>query len=127
MPAMPWAEHLRYQCHGAWAQEGHCSQQLRSETMPRAIRPRIPGTIGGAIQRLREQQKMGLRKLAKLSGVRESALHYLETNEDAAPNIKTLQKIAKALQCATWLIVQEWEFETAVMAMREAEGGPAVS
>jgi transcriptional regulator with XRE-family HTH domain len=53
--------------------------------------------IGDNIKNIRELKKMGLNELSRAAGVSASYLSAIEQNKKNNPSVKTLQKIAKAL------------------------------
>lgn len=49
------------------------------------------------VREIRESQGLSMNALAKLAGIRSSHVHYIETNPEADPGLKTLRKVAAAL------------------------------
>lgn len=58
----------------------------------------IMKNIGSRISALRDEKGLSLSKLADVSGISKSILHRLENEEQANPELATLQKIARALE-----------------------------
>lgn len=69
-------------------------QQLR--TLGRTKRDPIDG-LGGTIQRLREERKLGVRELAEKSGMNAGAISRLEQDPKANPQLATFISIAAGL------------------------------
>lgn len=61
---------------------------------------------GRRIKEIREAKKISQNKLAKLSGVSQSAISSIE-GETKSPSIDTLDRIAEALGCTTYDILAE--------------------
>lgn len=53
--------------------------------------------IGSRIKEIREEKKLGINELARLSGVNASYLSALERNVKTNPSVNTLEKLAKAM------------------------------
>lgn len=59
---------------------------------------------GRRIKEIRESKKISQNKLAKLSGVSQSAISSIE-GETKSPSIETIERIAVALGCSTYDII----------------------
>ena len=54
--------------------------------------------LGPRIVALREEQRVSLSELARVSGISKSLLHRIENQEGSNPELGTLRKIAQALR-----------------------------
>ena len=55
-------------------------------------------SIGGRIRALREGRKKSLSTLAKRAGISKGLLSSIESGRDSNPCVKTLYKLARALE-----------------------------
>jgi hypothetical protein len=62
--------------------------------------------IGGNIQRLREEQLVGLKELAKLAGVSAGLVCKIETTPDANVELHTILRLACALRVEPAALIQ---------------------
>ena len=66
----------------------------------------MPSVAGRRIKEIRERQDISQNRLAKLSGVSQSAISAIES-ETKSPTLDTIERIAEALHCSVADIMNE--------------------
>lgn len=89
-----------------------------------------PLSFGGRLRQLREEQGLGVRELARLSGLSLSHLYYLE-NDEKTPGDRTLAKLAVHLGVSTRQLIADrdaMQIESKyTLLMKEIENGGPLS
>lgn len=60
-----------------------------------------------ALQRMREKRKLTQAELAALSGVTQQAISKIENGDRTNPGVMTMEKLAQALKCSIYDLIDE--------------------
>jgi len=81
------------------------------EEKDNGVSPRVASRIGARLRRLREQKGLTLHELSQRSGVSLAHISEIERGRSTA-SLKTLEKLASALEVSTSYLLQEERSET---------------
>jgi transcriptional regulator with XRE-family HTH domain len=83
--------------------------QMRILEARRTKRLPMKGTLGGVIQRLRQEQNLSLFEMAAACVIQRSSLHYIELNERSTHGIPVMHRIALSLGMKLSALISIWE------------------